>query len=122
MEIIQRLRSMAKIVFAQLELHGKLASVEWAEEKNRLQQLFAISILGFAFLLSALLFAGFFAVALSWATEYRLVTIAAVFVLYSLGLGVCIYRISILAARGSNTFAATREELAADLTLLRGQL
>ena len=122
MEIIQRLRSMAKIVFAQLELHGKLASVEWAEEKNRLQQLFAISILGFAFLLSALLFAGFFAVALSWATEYRLVTIAAVFALYSVGFGVCIYRISILAARGSNTFAATREELAADLALLRGQL
>lgn len=60
MEIIQRLRSIAKILFAQLELHGKLAKVEWAEEKNRLQQLIATLVVGFSCLLCALLFAGFF--------------------------------------------------------------
>lgn len=122
LEIIQRLRALAKILFAQLELHGKLAKVEWAEEKNRLQQLFITAIVGFACLLCALLFAGFFAIALSWDTDYRLITIAAMFGFYNLGLGYCVYRLSILAARGSITFAATREEIAADLALLRSQL
>jgi uncharacterized membrane protein YqjE len=121
-EIIQRLRALAKIFFVQLELHGKLAKVEWAEEKIRLQQLFIMAGVGFACLLCALLFAGFFVIALSWDTEYRLITIAAMFGFYSLVLGFCIYRIAILAARGSITFAATREEIAADLALIRSQL
>ena len=122
MEIIQRLRALAKIVFAQLELHGKLAQVEWAEEKNRLQQLFIVAVVGFACLLCALLFAGFFVVALSWATEYRLITIAAMFTFYGAGLGLCVYKLNQLSARGSATFAATREEVAADLALVRSQL
>jgi len=122
LEIIQRLRALAKILFVQLELHGKLAKVEWAEEKNRLQQLFTMAGVGFACLLCALLFAGVFVVALGWDSDYRLVTIAAMFGLYSLGLAYCIYRISVLAARGAITFAATREEIAADLALIRSQL
>jgi uncharacterized membrane protein YqjE len=122
LEIIQRLRTLAKIVFVQLELHGKLAKVEWAEEKSRLQQLFIFGGISFACLLCALLFAGFFVVALSWDTDYRLITIAGVFLFYSLALGYCIYRISVLAARGAETFAATREEIAADLALIRSQL
>lgn len=122
MDIIQRLRALAKIVFAQLELHGQLAQVEWAEEKNRLQQMLAAAVLGFVCLLCALLFAGFFAVVLSWETEYRLITLAAIFLLYSAGVGLCVYKIIRLSARGSATFAATREEVAADLALLRSQL
>ena len=122
MEIIQRLRALAKIVFAQLELHGKLAQVEWAEEKNRLLQMFAVTVVAFACLLCALLFAGFLAVALSWATDYRIITIVGVFVFYSAGLGLCVYRLNLLSARGSTTFAATREEVAADVALLRSQL
>jgi uncharacterized membrane protein YqjE len=122
LDIIQRLRSLAKILFVQLELHGKLAKVEWAEEKSRLQQLVIFGVIGFVCLLCALLFAGFFAVALSWDTNYRLVTIAGVFLFYSLVLGYSIYRMSVLAARGSMTFAATREEIAADLALIRSQL
>lgn len=50
MEIIKRLRSVAKIVLTRLELHGQLASVEWAEERHRLLQLLAFSLLGFIFL------------------------------------------------------------------------
>lgn len=122
LEIIQRLRALAKIVFAQLELHGKLAKVEWAEEKHRLQQLFITALVAFSCLLCALLFAGFFVIALSWDTDYRLIAIAGTFGFYSLVLGYCIYRFSLLAARGSLTFAATREEVAADLALLRSQL
>jgi uncharacterized membrane protein YqjE len=122
LDIIQRFRSIAKVLFAQLELHGQLARVEWAEEKNRLQQMIAISIVGFACLLCALLFAGFIVAALSWATDYRIIAIAAMFSLYIMGLGLCVYRFNILSARSSATFSATREEIAADLELMRSRL
>lgn len=122
MEIITRLRAMAKIVLTRLELHGQLVSVEWAEERQRLQQLLAISLLGFIFLFCTLLFVGIFAIALTWASDYRIHTIAAMLVLYTVGFGVCAYRIACLAARSSATFAATREEVAADLALIRSQL
>lgn len=122
MEIIKRLRSMAKIVLIRLELHGQLICVEWAEERQRLKQLLAISLLGFIFLFCALLFVGFFAVALAWASDYRIHTIAVMLALYTLGFGVCVYRFTCLAERSSATFAATREEVAADLALIRSQL
>jgi uncharacterized membrane protein YqjE len=122
MEIIKRLRSMAKIVLTRLELHGELISVEWAEERQRLQQLLAISLLGFIFLFCALLFVGIFAIALTWTSDYRIHTIAVMLALYTVGFGVCAYRFTCLAARGSATFAATREEVAADLALIRSQL
>lgn len=122
MEIIKRLRSMAKIVLTRLELHGQLVSVEWAEERQRLQQLLAIFLLGFIFLFCALLFVGVFAIALTWASDYRIHAVAAMFALYSVGFGVCAYRFTCLTARSSATFAATREEVAADLALIRSQL
>lgn len=122
MEIITRLRAMAKIVLTRLELHGQLVSVEWAEERQRLQQLLAISLLGFIFLFCALLFVGIFAIALTWASDYRIPTIAGMLTVYTIGFGFCAYRVLQLAARSSATFAATREEVAADLALIRSQL
>lgn len=122
MEIINRLRSLAKIVLTRLELHGQLVGVEWAEERQRLQQLLAISVLGCVFLFCAFLFIGFLAIALTWASEYRIHAIAAILLFYILGFAVCAYRFVCLVARSSATFAATREEIAADLALLRSQL
>lgn len=122
MEIIQRLRSMAKILLTRLELYGQLVSVEWEEERKRLRQLLVITLLGFICLFCAILFVGIFAIALSWATEYRIITIAVMFALYSVGFCLCAYRFSVLAARSSATFAATREEIAADMALIRSQL
>jgi uncharacterized membrane protein YqjE len=122
MEIINRLRSMAKMMLTRLELHGQLISVEWAEERQRLQQLMTISLLGFIFLFCAFLFIGFLAIALTWDSDYRIHTIIAMLVFYILGFAVCAYRFACLAARSSATFAATREEVAADLALLRSQL
>lgn len=122
MEIIKRLRSMAKIAITRLELHGQLISVEWAEERQRLQQLLVISLLGFILLICALLFVGIFAIALSWATDYRIHVIGAMFALYILGFCLCVYKFSALIGRSSASFAASREEVAADLALIRSQL
>lgn len=122
MEIIKRLRSMAKMVLTRLELHGQLVSVEWAEERQRLLQLLIISLFCFIFIFCALLFIGVFVIALSWATDYRIHAIGLMLALYILGFCLCAYRISILVSRSSSSFAATREEVAADLALIRSQL
>lgn len=122
MEIIKRLRSMAKIVLTRLELHGQLVGVEWAEERQRLQQMLAISLLGFILLFCALLFVGVFIIALTWASDYRIHAIAVMLAFYIVGFGICAYRFTLLAGRSSATFAATREEIAADLALIRSQL
>lgn len=122
MQIIKRLRSVAKIVLTRLELHGQLVCVEWAEERQRLVQLVAVSLMGFIFLFCAILFIGIFAIALSWATDYRIHVIGAMFAIYVLGFCFCAYRVGLLAARSAETFAATREEVAADLALIRSRL
>lgn len=122
MEIIKRLRAMAKLVLTRLELHGQLISVEWAEERQRLQQLLVISLLGFIFLICALLFVGIFAIALSWATDYRIHVIGLMLALYTLGFCWCGYRFSVLIERSSASFAASREEIIADLELIRSRL
>lgn len=122
MEIINRLRSMAKMMLTRLELHGQLIRIEWVEERYRLRQLLVIFLLGIIFLFCALLFIGFFAIALAWGTDYRIHTVGAMLVFYALGFCYCVYRMNILAERGTASFAATREEVAADLALIRSQL
>lgn len=122
MGIIRRLRSAANIVLTRLELHVQLVCVEWAEERQRLVQLAAVSLLGFIFLFCTILFIGFLAIALSWGTDYRIHVIGAMLALYAVGFCLCAYRFNLLAARSAATFAATREEVAADLALIRSQL
>lgn len=122
MEVIQRLRTTAKIIIERLELHGKLISVEWAEEKQRLAQLLVVLLLGMSCMFCLILFVGVLTVALGWATEYRIITIATILSLYAAGLVLCVYRFRILVFRGANAFAATREEISADLALIRSQL
>jgi uncharacterized membrane protein YqjE len=122
MEIINRLRSITKIVLTRLELHGQLISVEWAEEKVRLKQMGLLVLLAFIFLFCALLFIGIFAVALSWESEFRNYAAGAVFLLYVLGFGICAFKLKTLAERSAATFAASRDEVEADLALLRSRL
>jgi uncharacterized membrane protein YqjE len=122
MEIFQRMRLLSKELLTQLELHGRLLKVEWLQEKNRIQQIICIASLGFAFLLCSLLSIGFFVIAANWAGEYRLLSIALVCTFYLIGLIFCWIRINTLAAKGADSFAVTREELAADIALIRSQL
>jgi uncharacterized membrane protein YqjE len=122
MEIFQRIRSLTKELLTQLELHGRLLKVEWLQEKNRIQQIICIASLGFAFLLCSLLSIGFFVIAANWAGNYRLLSIALVCIFYLIGLVFCWIRFNALAAKGADSFAVSREELAADIALIRSQL
>lgn len=122
MEIIQRLRASAAIVLTHLELHGRLASMEWQQEKNRLQQLLVFSMLGLMCVFCFLIFVGVLVIALGWPTEYRLYTVAGVVVFYATGLAICCFRCKRLLAQGATSFAETRAEVAADIELIRSQL
>jgi uncharacterized membrane protein YqjE len=122
LEIFHRIRSLMKELFIQLELHGRLLKLEWLQEKNRLHQMLGMGLLGFAFALCWLLSLGWFVIAASWSSEYRLISLLLVSMFYFSGLVVCWIRFNLLVARGAKSFASTREEFAADLAAIRSQL
>jgi uncharacterized membrane protein YqjE len=113
---------MAKALLVQMELHGRLARVEWEIEKNRLQQSLLMMLLGFACLICALLSLNILIISLSWATDYRIHAILALIAFYLLGLVLCCLRLTKLGAKSAQTFCATRAEVSADIELMRSQL
>ncbi len=118
----QKLRLAAATLFTRVSLHGQLARVEWAEEKNRLLSMLLVTLLGFASLLCVLLFAGALILAFTWNTEHRLQALIALTVFYGLGTFIALRRFLALASQGDQSFAATREELAADAEMLKASL
>lgn len=122
LDLFRLLRSSGADLFTQMSLHAELAQAEWAEEKNRLLRMLLFAVLGLAFLINILLLAGMLVLVLSWNTGYEVPALLAVLLLYGLGLGYAWRRFDALSARGANTFAATREEIAADIALLKSRL
>jgi len=119
LDALRILRVAGGGLFSQAALHAQLAGVEWEEDKHRLLKMLAISLLGFACLLCTLLFAGGLALAAVWETIYRLPTLAALAILFGLGTLTAWRRFRALSMLGSQSFAATREELAADAAMLK---
>jgi len=119
LDVIRILLSAGDSVLAQAALHGQLARVEWAEQKDRLLKMLLVTLLGYAGLLCVMLFVGALALAFSWDTEYRIPTVLALIAIYGLGSALAWRRFRALSALSSQAFAATREELAEDLAVLR---
>lgn len=122
LDVVRLLRSASGALFAQAALHGELARVEWAEEKSRWMQMLAAALLGFAGLLSLLLCIGAAILLSSWGTAYWWPALLALLACYGIGTLFALRRFKILAARSSESFAATREELAADIALIKSKL
>lgn len=116
------LRQAGKALFSQATLHGQLARIEWAEEKNRLLKMFIAALCGFACLLCIMLFSGVLVLVLSWTTEYRIPVLILMIVFYGLGAAMAWKHLQCLMAQGDQAFAATRDELAADANLLKSIL
>lgn len=115
-------RSAGRALLAQAALHGKLVEVEWQLEKVRLIKMLGILLSGFACVLCAMLFAGALPVILLWDTPYRIHSIASITALFLLGAAIAWHRWLALYVEGEQAFAATREELAADIALIRSNL
>lgn len=120
MDALRLLFSAGGALITQAGLHGQLARLEWEEEKSRLHQILITGLLGFANLLSFLIFLGILVMATTWDTAYRFHAIIAVVAVYGLVTGFAWRRLHSLSALGKEAFAATREEFAADMALLRG--
>ena len=103
-------------------LHGQLAQVEWAEEKHRLAKMLLVTLLGFACLLCALLFAGVVLMAVVWETMYRIPAGTGLVLLYGSGVAVAWRQVRALSALRREIFATSRAELAADAALLKASL
>jgi uncharacterized membrane protein YqjE len=119
MDALRLLLAAGGALFTQAGLHGQLAQLEWAAEKVRLQQMLLTGLLGFASLLSSMIFVGALVMAMSWDTAFRIPAIIAVVAVYGLATGLAWRRLRSLSAQGKQAFAATREEFAADMALLR---
>lgn len=122
MDALRILRSASSALFAQAALHGQLAKVEWAQEKNRLLKMLVVILAGFACLLCLMLFGGAFMLAISWETVFRIPVAVALLVCYALGIATACYCFGRLALSGEQAFAATREEIAVDIALIRSKL
>jgi len=82
----------------------------------------AAGTVAFACLLCAMLFGGLLVLALSWNTPYFIAAIVLMIVIYIAGLGIAFYILQSQAALGERSFAATREEFAADIALIKSKL
>jgi uncharacterized membrane protein YqjE len=122
LELIAALRSAGRPLFVQLALHGQLLRIELAEERNRLLKMVAATLVCFIGLLCTLILAGVVALAFTWDTPYRIPAAIAVVGVFVLVTGLAWWRLRVLSALGSQSFAATREEIAADLALLRSRM
>ena len=122
LSVIRLLRSAGGALLAQAALHSQLARVEWAEEKTRLTRIAIAAILGLLSALCLLLLSSLIVLALSWNTQYQLAVIAGVLLVYVLLLAVSARMLTQQIALGASTFAATREEIAADLAMLKARL
>lgn len=120
LELVRLVRAAGGVIFTQSGLHGELARIEWAEEKLRLLRMLLALLLGVVFLLCCLLCASALVLALAWDTPYRIAALVFLIVAHGIGVGIAWWRFQLLSARSTQAFAATREELAADIALFEG--
>jgi uncharacterized membrane protein YqjE len=122
LSVLRIVRSAGGALCTQASLYGKLFRIELQEEKIRLLKMFMLMLIGFACTLCVMLFIGLLVMVLSWETNYRILAITSLIAVYGLGLGIALYRFNALLVRSKQRFAATREELATDLALIKSRL
>lgn len=122
LKALRLLRSAGAAILSQAGLYGQLARVEWAEEKSRLVKMAILVMLAIVCALCTALFVGILVLTLSWNTEYRIHAVLAVTFAYGLGVVLACYRLKSLSVLGDQSFAATREEIAADMALVKSKL
>ena len=122
LQVLSVVSSASSALFAQATLHAQLAQVEWEEEKQRLSSMLIFTLMGFACFLCLLFFVGAFVLTLSWDTQYRIPVFVALIFCYFLALLWAGFKLYALAQKGSDSFAGTRAEIAADIALIKRAL
>lgn len=96
----------------------ELASVEFAEMRQRVKEMVLLGAVAVVVALFALLFASLFVIAVFW-DSYRLVAVGGVTLFYVLVTVVVLARLKKIAKDAPAPFAATLEELEHDAAALR---
>lgn len=122
MNLLRLLRGVVGALLHQASLHGELLEVEWTQEKGRLRSMTVAALLGFACLLGLLTALSLLVLAIYWDTSYRVAAVSVLAALYAFGAFMAWRQLRLHALRGSQSFAASRAELAADVQLLREQI
>lgn len=121
-DLLRILRAAGGTLYTQAALHTELIKIDWAEEKSRLQRMFLFSMLGVVFLLCALLFSGLLILLLTWETSFRLPSLIVLIGLYAIGAFYAWRRFNTLSKQSDKSFAATKKEIATDISVLRSNL
>jgi uncharacterized membrane protein YqjE len=122
LDVVRILRSAGSVLLTQAGLHGQLVRLELAAEKDRIVKVLVAAVISFVAALCALLTAGALVLAFAWDTPYRVPAAIGVIVFYAVCSGLAWLRFRALSARGREAFAGTREELAADLAMIKSRL
>jgi uncharacterized membrane protein YqjE len=91
-----------------------LARLEWADQKQRLQQLLVLTILVGGLTVVALIMLSMAVLVHFWDTEHRTLVAWLVAGAWLLGWGATLFRLVSVAKSAGNGFALTRQELAQD--------
>lgn len=121
-DLLRILRAAGGTLYTQATLHTELIKIDWAEEKSRLQRMFLFSMLGVVCLLCTLLFSGLLILLLTWETSFRLPSLIVLIGLYALGTLFAWRRFNTLSRQSDKSFAATKKEIATDISVLRSNL
>lgn len=121
-DLLRILRTAGGALYTQAALHSELIKLDLAEEKFRLQRMLLFTLLGVVCLLCAMLFSGLLILLLTWDTSFRLPSLLVLICLYALGTFYAWRRFMTLSAQSDNAFAATKKEIAADISVLRSNL
>src|SRR5687768_12253516 len=122
LDVVRVLRSAGPALFTQAGLHGDLIRVEWAAGKERLVRLVAAAFIALVAVLCVLLTVGALVLAFSWDTPYRAAVAAGLVIVYAAIAAIAWQRFKVHTSRGGEAFAATREELAEDMAVIRSHL
>ena len=113
------LHAAGSALLAQAALHGQLVQLEWDQEKQRLLRLLITTLLGFAALMCLLGVLSAVMLATTWDTAFRIPVALLLVGVYAVATALAWRRFKALVKLGDDSFAATRQELSADLALLR---
>lgn len=116
--LMRVVRSCGGDLLMQATLYVQLLRVEWAVERARLARLVLVTLAGFAFLLGLLGAASMLWLSFFWDSRYRVPAAATLVAAYAVGLAWAFLRGQALLRLGEQSFAAMRQELAADFELL----
>ncbi len=122
MDAVRTLKSLGSTLNAQAGLYVQLAELEWKQEKERLLKMCVALVIALFSFLCAMLFLGILIMAIVWDTEYRIPVIAGLIGVYLLGIALAVWRFKVLALQGERAFASIKEELAADIALIKREL